>query len=186
MCDIDTDIIHRYFSKVYIFCPFCNEQISVKSVIRYDYCCKKQNIQKDEKSLVCINCGQTHGCYYMKEYIDFHENKYKFRRKSVYNRKYHIENTLNKIQQNDRRINLSRKQITKLCEIFDKIEQKPINNRRRMISVNFIIVKIFKIVSIPTDKIKITKSKKTLEFYENYWDSIKKDLKSDIKLMRHR
>ena len=44
--------------------------------------------------------------------------------------------------------------------------------RKRMISVNFIMIKIFKMMGIPHKQIPISKSKKTLDFYNKYWASI--------------
>ena len=44
--------------------------------------------------------------------------------------------------------------------------------RKRMISVNFIMRKIFKMMGIPYKNIPISKSKKTLAFYNQYWASI--------------
>ena len=44
--------------------------------------------------------------------------------------------------------------------------------RRRIISVNFILRRIFEMMGIPCKKIPISKSKKTLAFYDKYWDSI--------------
>ena len=43
--------------------------------------------------------------------------------------------------------------------------------RKRMISVNFIMRKIFKMMGIPYKNIPISKSKKTLAFYNQYWAS---------------
>ena len=41
-----------------------------------------------------------------------------------------------------------------------------------MISVNFIMRKIFKMIGIPYKNIPISKSKKTLAFYDQYWSNI--------------
>lgn len=43
---------------------------------------------------VCQNCGIVDSYDFIPDYNDFNENKHKIRRKSVYHRKYHIENIL--------------------------------------------------------------------------------------------
>ena len=45
-------------------------------------------------------------------------------------------------------------------------------NRKRMISVSFIMRRIFKMMGLPCDNIPVSKSKKTLAFYEKYWNAI--------------
>ena len=70
-----------------IICPFCNQQINKYEPIN-EPCCNNQNMNNDN---VCTNC-----------YIDFYDNMYKIRKKSVYQRKYHINNILTKMcEKND-------------------------------------------------------------------------------------
>ena len=45
-------------------------------------------------------------------------------------------------------------------------------NRKRMISLNYIMRKIFEMMGISCDHITISRSKKTLAFYNQYWTSI--------------
>ena len=49
--------------------------------------------------MICTNCGKIYYEFYKNNYIDFYENMYKIRKKSIYKRKYHIENVLNNIYQ---------------------------------------------------------------------------------------
>ena len=53
--------------------------------------------------LVCKNCGQLIGYKVVNEYVDFRENLYRMRRKSVYNRKYHLQNIINELKDKERR-----------------------------------------------------------------------------------
>ena len=53
-------------------------------------------------------------------------------------------------------------------KIIDQVN----GNRKRMISINFIMRKIFKMMGIPYKNIPISKSKKTLAFYDQYWARI--------------
>ena len=47
-------------------------------------------IQKKNKEFVWVKCGQIDGHEPETEFIDFHEDLYKFTRKSVYCRKYYV------------------------------------------------------------------------------------------------
>ena len=46
--------------------------------------------------IVCRSCGIVQGYETAREYVDFYQNKYRMKRrmKSVYHRKYHINNVL--------------------------------------------------------------------------------------------
>jgi len=46
---------------------------------------------------IAPSCGTVNSYSIASEYIDFHENKYKIVKKSVYQRKYHLENVINDI-----------------------------------------------------------------------------------------
>ena len=114
----------------------------------------------------------VYGFDYVKEYVNFHENMYKIHRKSVYHRKYHIENVINKVN-----INISRMRIDRICKVFDEIQKiapSIDNKRKRIISINFIIRQLLMLYMprVPYEDIKITKSKKTLKYYDEYWKSI--------------
>ena len=80
-------------------CPFCDRQlVEVDNNVRVvELCCSGQDIGNDNNMIVSLNCGSVHGYGYVNEYIDFYENMYKIRRKSVHHRKYHIENVINSI-----------------------------------------------------------------------------------------
>ena len=73
-------------------CYFCDELL-VKHTIKIT-CCENQNLIIDNAKIACSSCGQMDKFVNVKEYIDCHENKFKFRRKSIYHRKYHIINKL--------------------------------------------------------------------------------------------
>ena len=95
-------------------------------------------------------------------------------RKSVYHREYHINNTIIDIEQKYN-IKISTCQKNKIDAIFceiGKILYEVNGTRKRMISVNFIMRKIFKMMGIPFENIPISKSKKTLAFCDKYWKHI--------------
>ena len=155
-----------------IICPFCNKKIGNRTK-KIDQCCSQPDIVNNN-NIVCQNCGIVHGYRPVVEYVEFHQNKHRFYRKSVYQIKYHIENIINNIAlKNDFQISVKNKD--KILRIFNKIGTviNLINNdRKRMININFILQKIFNMLDLPYEKIKITKSKRTLQMYNEYWNKI--------------
>ena len=77
-------------------CPFCDQQL-VEVVKAVEPCCSEQDMKNVNGMNVCLNCGLVHGCDYIAEYFNFYDNMYRIRRKSIYHRKYHIENVMNSI-----------------------------------------------------------------------------------------
>ena len=72
-------------------------------------------------------------------------------------------------------IDLTHAQRERIFRVFVKISDiiPSFNNlRRRMISTKYIIRQLFKLLDLPFECIKITKSRKTLEFYNRYWAKI--------------
>ena len=157
-------------------CIFCNELLYAGDNF-VDHCCDKHDILEDAYMKVCQNCG-TQSYKYTSNYIDFYQNMYRIRRKSVYKRFYHIENTLNSICY-ENKITLAYKQrdkIYKTFEIIGSVIHLVNNNRKRMISTKFVIRQL--LLGLPFEFIKVSKSKKTLQFYNRYWGKIL-TLKSD-------
>ena len=155
-----------------VICPFCNEQIS-KHTKKLDQCCSEPYLVNNN-TIVCKKCGTVQGYTPLIEYVDFHQNKHRFYRKSVYQRKYHIENIINNVAlKNNFQISVKNKD--KILRIFMELGTviNLVNKeRKRMININFILQKIFKMLNLPYEKIKITKSKKTLQMYNEYWNEI--------------
>ena len=72
-------------------------------------------------------------------------------------------------------IEISYHQKCKINAIFveiGKVLNEVNGTRKRMISINFIMRRIFNMMGIPHKQIPISKSKKTLAFYNRYWVSI--------------
>jgi len=77
-------------------CPFCDLLlVEVDKVV--EPCCSEQNLETINGLNTCVNCGLVYGYDYVREFVDFYANIYTISRKSVYYRKYHIENVLNSI-----------------------------------------------------------------------------------------
>ena len=128
-----------------------------------------------DKLLVCKNCGQVHDYLTVDEYADFYESRYKTKRKSVYHRKYHIINVMNDIAQiNSIQIGYyNRENILRIFKLIDNVTPE-VNNfdRKRLISVNFIIKQLFDILGIEYKIIPLTRIKNTLKYYENWWERV--------------
>ena len=156
-----------------VVCPFCNKQIS-KHTKKTEQCCDEPFTVTDN-TIVCKKCGTVQGYKPLIEYVEFHQNKHRFRRKSIYQRKYHIENIMNNIAVKNG-FQITVKNRDKILRIFDEIGKvvKSVNvDRKRMININFMLKQIFKMLDLPFEKVKTSKSKKTLQSYEQYWKDIK-------------
>ena len=133
--------------------------------------------------IVFKNCGQIHDYLTADEYVDFYENRHRIKRKSVYHRKYHILNVINDIA-DDNNIQVGYYNREKILRIFRLIDQviPQVNNcrRRRLISVNFIIKRLFDILGVEYKIIPITQSKNTLQYYEKWWKRVYSLIKADI------
>ena len=155
-----------------VICPFCDKQISKQSK-KTDQCCDQPEIVKDN-TIVCKKCGTVQGYTPLIEYVDFYQNKHRFQRKSVYQRKYHIKNIVNNIAiKNNFQVTFrNMDKIIRIFAVLVKFTKYVDIDRKRMINLNFIIKQIFKMLDLPFEKVKTTKSKKTLHMYQNYWDDI--------------
>ena len=161
-------------------CPVCdqnlddfNEKPRVRSV-EYYFCCDCQDIINNEEVTVCRSCGIVQGYKTAREYVDFYENRYRMRRKSFYHRKYHLNNILMDISTRHN-ITFSVEQKNKIMRIFSeigKILPQIDGERKRMISMYFILRQVLKMMGLPYNEIPISESKKTLAFYQRYWTRI--------------
>ena len=167
--------IHDELKETEVVCPFCDQKLEYSNEKpKKDLCCDDQYIINDDGMLACLSCGVVQGYNYVKEYVNFYENRHKFIRKSVYHREYHINNILLDIEEkyNIKLSNSEKHKIDIIYAEIGKIINEVNGTRKRMISVNFIMRKIFKMMGIPYKYIPISKSKKTLAFYDRYWASI--------------
>ena len=148
-----------------IFCPFCNQNLEDSDekpqdrLAKYDLCCDCQDIINDNGMLVCHSCGIVQGYESSIEYVNFYENRHKLKRKSIYHREYHINNTILDLKQKYK-INISYHQKYKIDRVFTEIG-KIINEvngtRKRMISIDFILRKVLGMMNLPFEEIPISK-----------------------------
>ena len=146
-------------------CPFCDQLLEEGEKV-IEPCCFDQNIGNKNGMNVCVNCGLVYGYDNVNEYIDFYENIYRIHRKSMYHRKYHIENVLNTICY-EKSVELTHNQRDRIYKVFveiGKILNEVNGTRKRMISVNFIMRRIFDMMGLYFNHIPITKSRKNISF----------------------
>ena len=138
--------------------------------------CKNSDFDLVFGYVFCMNCGRQNGRYF--ESLDKRDqDRLLFRKKSIYQRKYHFEK---KVKQISKRLNLSEDEkynlYSKLLEIDNKIMEK-LNkqfNRKRSISVIFLIKKILEEMNNPKHSlVELSIGDQTLENYENWWKSYK-------------
>ena len=140
------------------------------------WCCQETDFEVDKGFKLCINCGS-----YNERVLGYFDKRDQdrllFRKKSIYQRKYHYEK---KVKQVSKRLKLTEDEnyelYSKLLEIDNKIMEE-LNkkfNRKRSISVIFLIKKILEEVNNPKQKlVEINIGDQTLENYENWWQSYK-------------
>ena len=158
----------------HLVCDFCDLKLCDYKSKQEDLCCENVDLIKDDGANVCRSCASVHYYDYARENIDFYKNRHRFIRKSVYHREYHINNILLDIEEkyNIKISNCQKHKIDAIYVEIGKVLNEVNGTRKRMISVNFIMRKIFKMMGIPYKNIPISKSKKTLAFYDRYWASI--------------
>ena len=166
--------LHRYN-----FCIYCNyhKETSSKTsnkTSNVPYCCPQQNLKDISGQVTCINCGQVVYEDFKTEYIDFHTNLYKIYKKTVCNRKYHLSHTLDKIILQCK-VPISCSNSFKIHKIFveiNKILPQINGERKRIISLKYLLHRILRLMKIDSSKIELTKSKKTMKLYNIYWHNI--------------
>ena len=150
-------------------CPFC-EQLTEEVDKVVELCCDEQELENIDAMNTCINCGSVHDNDYVTEYVDFYDNMHRTRQKSVYHRKYHIDNVLDKIP--TQLTYYQRERIYKVFFEIDSVLNEVNDDRKRMISIKYIIKQLFKMLGLPYKDIFVTKSKRTLTYYKQYWKKV--------------
>ena len=123
-----------------------------------------------------------HGFKSANEFVDFYENRYRIRKKSVYHRKDHILSAMNDIaQKNNIQIGYyNREKILRIFRLIDQISPEVNIGRKRIITVHFILKQVFEILGIKYKFIPLTRSKNSLKYYSK-WSSENLNRKSNRK-----
>ena len=164
-----------------LICPFCDKQLTTLPNT-VDPCCSEQDMNGVN---TCINCGVVNSNVYVKEYFNFYDNIHKIRKKSVYHREYHIDNVLDSIL-SENNIQLTyhqREQIYKVFVEIDSVLNEVNDGRKRMISIKYVIKQLFKMLRLPYKDINVTKSKRTLTYYKQYWKKVQSLIGDRIQLI---
>ena len=152
-------------------CPFCDQPLAeVNKAV--ESCCSEQNMETVDGTNTCINCGLVDGYNYVAEY--FYGNLHRIRKKSEYHRNYHIDNVLDNISY-ENNIQLTYHQRAKIYKVFieiDSVLHKVNDGRKRMISIKYVIKRLFEMLGLPYKDINVTKSKRTLTYYKQYWKKV--------------
>ena len=125
---------------------------------------------------ICDSCGLTNGhvlgYFDLKEYDRFH-----FRKKSIYQRKYHYEKKVNQVS---RRLHLTEDEKCELCNklmAIDNHVMEILNKqfcRKRMISIFYLIKKLLEEMGCEKSKLVYLKiSPQSMESYKKWWKSYK-------------
>ena len=156
-----------------LICPFCDKQLTTLPNT-VESCCSEQDMVNINGMNTCVNCGLVDGYDCGIGYFNFYDNMYKIRKKSVYHRKYHIENVLDSILiENDIQLTYhQREQIYKVFVEIDSVLSEVNDGRKRMISIKYVIKQLLKMLRLPYKDINVTKSKRTLTYYKQYWKNI--------------
>ena len=86
----------------------------------------------------------------------------------------------------DNRIEIDRDQMDKIYKVFveiDSVINEVNNGRKRMISIKYIIKQLLEILRLPYKDINVTKSKRTLTYYKQYWEKVQSLIGDRIKLI---
>ena len=180
---MDCEKIHMHLlnEENQVQCPFCDEQLVEIESIELQ-CFGRPNITLDGFKIVCTNCCSVHGYKSANEFVDFRENMYGIRKRSVYHKKYHILNVINDIAQKNRmQIGYyNREKILRIFKLIDQVAPDFNTDRKRMASIKFILKQLFDILGVIYKFILLTKSKKTLKYYVDWWAQIYELIKDDI------
>ena len=74
----------------------------------------------------------------------------------------------------------NRENILRIFKLIDNVTHQTGVRRKRLISVNFIIKQLFDMLGIEYKFIPLTKLKKTLNYYSQWWAQIYDLIKEDI------
>ena len=134
--------------------------------------CKESDFDLVSGFKICTNCGSQNE-HYLGYFDKRDQDRLVFRKKSIYQRKYHYEKRVEELGKmiqltDDEKYDL----YSKLLEIDNKVMEE-LNkqfNRKRSINIVFLIKKILEEIGNPKHKlVELNIGDQTLENYENWW-----------------
>ena len=168
------DQIKKYLEISHNYTSILSEEVNLKA--KCSNCENNTSFTIDYGYKICDECGVANG-----HVLGFYDNKDHerlfYRKKSVYQRKYYYEKKVNQVSKS---INLTNKQKNKLLSKLMKIDNNVMEilnkeyNRKRMISINYLIKKLLAKMGCEKYKLIYLKiSPETLNNYENWWETYK-------------
>ena len=162
-------------------CIFCCKQIQDPGKPKRYFCRSNMKLIKDGY-LVCKNCGQVQNYLTADEFVHFYENRHRIRKKSVYHWKYILTVMNDNARKNNIQIGYyNREKILRIFALIDQVAKRIDTDRKRMACIKFIFKQLFGVLGIKYKFIPLTKSKKTLKYYEDWWKRVYALIKDDIK-----
>ena len=138
--------------------------------------CQEKEFDLVAGYVFCENCGKQNGRYF-DSFDKRDQDRLVFRKKSIYQRKYHYEKRVEELGKmiqltDDEKYDL----YSKLLEINNKVMEE-LNKqfkRKRTINIMFLIKKILEEMNNPKHSlVKLNIGDQTMENYENWWQSYK-------------
>ena len=161
------EILNNYTSK-----PIEESNLKAKC----SNCENRESFTIDYGYKICEECGVANG-----HVLGFYDNKdcdrLYYRKKSVYQRKYHYEKKVNQVSKRTNLTNEQKNELYSKLMTIDNQVMEIINkqyHRKRMISIFYLIKKLLAEMGCEKYKLIYLKiSPQTLHNYENWWDSYK-------------
>ena len=146
--------------------------------------CQSNSFTIESGYNICDSCGLTNGhvlgFYDVKDYDRLH-----FRKKSIYERKYHYEKKVNQVSKRLKLTDEQRYELYNKLMAIDNHVMEILNKqycRKRMISIFYLIKKLLEEMGCEKYKLVYLKiSSQTLENYEKWWNSYKSINHSSVK-----
>ena len=129
--------------------------------------CGTSNFVIDFGHYLCEDCGLSNG--YVLGYFDLKEyERFYFRKKSVYQRKYHFEKKIKNITNltEEEQYLLFKKLMGINEEVIKKVNKK--FGRKRMINILYIIKRMLEEMGL-NHKIRLNISSQTKKYYDKWW-----------------
>ena len=168
--------IKKYFEIIKKYSKLPEEESSESDRKTRCWNCKETDFEIVSGFKICENCGCQNEA--VLGYLDKRDqDRLVFRKKSVYQRKYHYEKKVNQIS---KRLKLTEDEkydlFKKLLEIDNSVleELNKQLNRKRTINIVFLIKKMLEEMGNEKHKlVELNIGDQTLENYENWWCSYK-------------
>ena len=165
--------IKKYLDIIHNFTKSIEKETSRKTKC---WNCKESDFEIVSGYKLCVNCGSQNE-HYLGYFDKRDQDRLIFRKKSVYQRKYHYEKKVNQIS---KRLKLTEDEkydlFKKLLEIDNSVLEK-LNkqfNRKRSINIVFLIKKMLEEMGNEKHKlVDLNIGDQTLANYENWWGCYK-------------